>query len=57
MHHTQFSNGHQFPNEMNVKLDILCSSVMNWVLGEVGHIDVATIDDGGLLLDVDMELP
>jgi hypothetical protein len=57
MHHTQFSNGHQFPNEMNVKLDILCSSVMNWVLGEVGHIDVVTIDDGGLLLDVDMELP
>ena len=54
MHNTQITDSHHFSDKVNVQLDMLCSTVMYWVLRQVHSGDVVTVNDCGLLA-LDME--
>jgi hypothetical protein len=55
MQDTNIPNGHVFPYEVEVDLDMLRALVLNWVGGEVDGADVVAVDEG-VLRQQSMEL-
>ena len=49
MEDAELANGHLLPDQMDVKLDVLGSSVMHGVLGHVDRRNIVTVDNGCLM--------
>ena len=47
MEHTELSKRNLLANEMDVDLDVLRASMMNWICSHVDAGDVVAEDDGG----------
>jgi pyoverdine/dityrosine biosynthesis protein Dit1 len=49
MQNAHVADGHSFPDEVDVELDVFCAFVMHWILAHVNRRHVVTVDDCGLL--------
>ena len=47
--HPELADGHFFPDEVDIELDMLGAPVMYWILGHVDRGDIVAVDNGGLL--------
>jgi len=47
MEHPNLSQSNLLPDEVNIYLNMLHATMMNWILGHVGSADIITVDEVG----------
>jgi len=45
MEHLNLSQSNLLTDEVNIYLNMLCATMMNWILGSVGSANIITVDD------------